>query len=300
MKTETANLLRRRVSRIVFEVFSTPLTRPSGLRCIFSIFMNFFFLQYYAVLCPRSPVSRAEDPLDDKIPFTPGRIRTYLTFVTFWIHLIGFLIGRYGRGGYVLANDFIKSMEKLYLFAAQIYKKNLSTTQRPKYKRNFFRLVHATDPHLMCIPSLHVMIVIHTYTMLREYLLSQGDFETYFKETENVRRGALAITEAVLYVKQHSVNCISASMYAMSCFSPSRFPPQEAVKFAGDLFTGKAFDPANPENPEKPLERIFPEDKEALTAYIIGLYYSFLEEGKKSTDWKKPLLDFLKKLPASL
>jgi hypothetical protein len=138
------------------------------------------------------------------------------------------------------------------------------------------------------------MIVIHTYTMLKEYLFLMGDGELFSKELEDVRRGALAITEAVLYVKQHSVNCISAAMYAMSRFSPSRFPPKEAERFAEDIFSGKAFDQANPCDPQELLKGISPADRKAITAYIISLYHSFLEAGKTSAAWEKPLLDFLK------
>jgi hypothetical protein len=238
-----------------------------------------------------------DHPLDEKIPFTPKRIGTYLTFVSFWIEILGFLLGRYGRRGRDLGIEFIKSVEGLYLFAAEVYTKNLSTTNRPLYKRNQFRLVHLTDPHLMCIPSLHVMIVIHTYTMLKEYLFRMGEGELFSKELEEVRRGALAITEAVLYVKQHSVNCISAAMYAMSRYSPSRFPPKEAERFAGDIFSGKALDQGNPPDPKKPLGEVPREERPAIVKHIIDLYYLFFEAGKASATWEKPLLDFLKNLP---
>jgi hypothetical protein len=147
----------------------------------------------------------------------------------------------------------------------------------------------------MCIPSLHVMIVIHTYTMLREFLFRMGDGELFSRELEKVRRGALAITEAVLYVKQHSINCISAAMYAMSRYSPSRFPPEEAERFAGDMFSGKAFDQANPPDPGKPLAEVPAAERAAIVKYIMDLYYRFLEAGKTSADWEKPLLDFLKR-----
>jgi hypothetical protein len=293
------NLFRRPISHIVLESCRFAPLRRSALRCIVTILRYFFFLQYYAVLFPkRIPVSWADHPLDEKIPFNPRYIRTYLTFVIFWIHLVGFLLGRYGGSGRGLAVEFVKSMERLYLFAAQVYKKNLSTTKRSKYNRNYFRLVHATDPHLMCIPSLHIMIVIHTYTMLREFLARRGEGEVYSKEAEDLRCGALAITEAVLYVKQHSINCISAAMYAMTCFSPSRFFPEEAERFAGDIFSGKAFDQANPEIPKNPGPEVLSRDREPIIRHILDLYYAFLAEGEKSSCWERPLLDFLAKLPS--
>jgi hypothetical protein len=288
----------RKTGGIVLEVLSIAPLRRAGLRCAASILRNFFFLQYYAVLFPkRIPVSRVDHPLDETIPFDPARVRTYLTFVAFWIRLLGFLLSRYGRDGRDMALEFIRSMDDLYRFAARIYKKHLSTTTRPRYKKGRFRLIHMTDPHLMCIPSLHVMIVIHTYTMLREFLSRRGETELYAQKAEAVRRGALAITESVLFVKQHSVNCISASLYAMCRFSPFRFPPGEAEQFAGDLFAGRSFDEANPPDPPEKRPEPSPGDRESIVKHITDLYRSFLEAGKTSEDWEKPLLDFLETHP---
>ena len=65
--------------------------------------------------------------------------------------------------------DFIYTMGDLYAFAAEVYKRNMSTTKRPFYiARPRFFVIHMLDPHLMCIPSLHVMVVIHTYLQFIE------------------------------------------------------------------------------------------------------------------------------------
>jgi hypothetical protein len=134
----------------------------------------------------------------------------------------------------------------------------------------------------MCIPSLHVMVVIRTYTLFRKILLSLGEAENYAPEIEEIRQGALAISEAVLFVKQHSVNCISAAMYAMTRFDKALFPPDEAVLFVSELFR----------------ETLGEEDGEAIRAHILSLYRDFAAEGEKAgTDWTEPLLNFLKTLP---
>ena len=182
-------------------------------------------------------------------------------------------------------------MGGLYERAAEVYRKNLSTTERPFYiTRPNFLVIHALDPHLMCIPSLHVMVVIRTYTKFAEIIKLIGEENRFAKNVEELRRGALAITEAVLYIKQHSVNCIPAAMYAMTKFDSRLFPPEEAERFAADIF----------------IEAGKPDNAEALEIRecIISLYRSFLAYGKTSgynspellpgEDWTEPLLAFLK------
>jgi hypothetical protein len=241
---------------------------------------NFFFLQYKAALLPgRIPVTPVDHPLDAYIPFTPKWVAVYLDFVAFWVRTIGFLFTQYGRRAAGPVRDFIDAMGKLYAFAAEIYTKNLSTTARPHYYgRPRFVLIHAVDPHLMCIPSLHVMVVIRTYTKFRAIIRSLGEEARFALQIEEIRRGALDITEAILYVKQHSVNCVSAAMYAMSCFDNALFPQEEAEDFAAGLFTGPGS----------------PEESGAIRDYIVEKYRQFLEEGKRGQDWREPLLTFLK------
>jgi hypothetical protein len=265
-------------------VLASPYLRGTAVKATKAIVYNFFFLQYKAAVLPgRIPVSRVDHPLDKKIPFIPGKVPVYLDFVAFWIRVLGFLLRHFGRQTLEPVKHFIESMGRLYAWAAQVYRKNLSTTERPHYlARPRFVMIHAFDPHLMCIPSLHVMVVIRTYTLFRQILLSLGEEGNHASEIEEIRRGALAISEAVLFVKQHSVNCISAAMYAMTRFDRDLFPPEEAGLFVSELFRvtlGK-------------------EDGEAIRSRILSLYKDFAAEGEKSgSDWTEPLLRFLKTLP---
>ncbi|MDR2110743.1 MAG: hypothetical protein LBP32_05495 [Spirochaetaceae bacterium] len=271
--------------RAIFRVLAAPALRKAGIRCLKEIVYNFFFLQYKAALFPRRiPVSRVDHPLDRRIPFSPGWVDVYLDFTAFWIRIAGFILDRYGKKARPAAVDFIRSMGKLYAFAAEVYVKNLSTTTRPRYFANpRFLLIHGFDPHLMCVPSLHVMVMIRSYTQFARMVRSLGDGETLAAQIAEIRRGALAITEAILYVKQHSVNCVSASMYAMTCFDKAAFPPAEAEAFAGEIFAN--------------AEDIAPRDRDAVRDHIITLYRRFLGEGKTGTAWEAPLLDFLAALP---
>jgi hypothetical protein len=285
-KKAVDKIAKESVPLTVFRILGSPYLRVTALRCMASIFRNFFFLQYRAALSPGLiPVTNVDHPLDLKIPFLPGKVNVYLDFIAFWVRCLGFLFRHCGRKALEPVRNFIESMGQVYAFAAEVYRVNLSTTDRPFYlKRLRFLIIHAVDPHLMCIPSLHVMIVIRAYTLFREIIKTLGLEERLAAQTEELRRGALAITEAVLYIKQHSVNCISAAMYAMSRFDPfdpGLFPPAEAERFASEIF--------------KKEESITKEDGDEIRGYILALYRRFLDEGEKSEDWKKPLLNFLTK-----
>ena len=266
-------------------VLGSPYLRATALRCIASIFRHFFLAQYRAAFLPGLiPVSRADHPLDSKIPFWPGKVNIYLDFVAFWIRCLGFILRVYGRRALEPARHFIETMGQAYASAAEVYQKHLSTTDRPFYIAHpRFLPIHGLDPHLMCIPSLHVMVVIRTYTAFGQILQALGGTEKAAPNVEELYRGAIAITEAVLYIKQHSVNCIPAAMYSMTRFEGGLFPPCEAERFTADLFMRE-------DVPGK-------EDAEEIRQYILALYRRFVAEGEKAAHWTAPLLDFLKELP---
>jgi hypothetical protein len=188
----------------------------------------------------------------------------------------------------------------LYAFASEVYRKNFSTTKRPFYIAHpRFFLIHLLDPHLMCIPSLHVMAAIHTYTQFEAIAKSLGEEENLKEQATEMRQGALAISQAVLFVKQHSVNCIPAALYAMTCFSPELFPPEEAEAFTQMLFSpapdkskmpsGCRVHPAASPSTELPQA-----DQAEIKSHILALYRRFLEEGKTCEFWGEPLVSFLR------
>jgi hypothetical protein len=264
--------------RILFN----PALTGTALRCFASIFRNFFGLQYWGLLSGKIPVSRVDHLLDEKIPFDPSRVEIYMDFSAFWIRCQGFLLRRFGSAAENEVRDFLAAIGKLYAFAAEVYKRNFSTTRRPRYLKDFrFALIHAFDPHLMCIPSLHVMVMILSYTRFRKSISVMQAEKDCAAQCAEIDRGAADITEAVLFVKQHSVNCIAAAMYAMTCFDGELFPPAGAEVFLSALFTGSL-----------PLK-----DAEAVRGHIKNLYERFLDEGKNTEDWTRPLLNFLASQP---
>jgi hypothetical protein len=262
-----------------------PTTRRASLRCAAAAAKDFFFFQLrMAASKGRVPIAQVDHPLDKSIAFQPRKVSTYLDFVAFWARAAAFLLERYGRRGEADTVSFIDGMGRLYSSAASIYKHNLSTTKRPSYLLHpSFLFIALTDPHLLCVPSLHVMIVIRAYTHFREIIHKRGEEEALAEDIAMLREGAVAITEAVLYVKQHSVNCISASLYTMTRFDPALFPPDEAERFASDLFRSCR-------NPSE-------ENAAGIRAHIISLYRRFLEEGRKADDWRTPILKFLARQP---
>jgi len=274
-------ILARESSSMPFlQTLSQPQLRVSTIRCIASIIRHFFCAQHRAAFLPgRIRVAQVDHPLDEKIPFTPKHIGAYLDFVPSWIRSLGFMLKTQGRKSFATACTFLDSMGALYAHAGEVYQRHLSTTKRPFYLGNpRFIPLHALDPHLMCIPSLHVMVVIRTYTFFRRELPPFAEKELY--------QSAIDITESVLFVKQHSVNCISAALYAMSCFEPELFPPAEAARFVGDLFADERLDAC---------------DAREIRSHILSLYQRFLREGETARGngghWTKPLVDFLKALP---
>jgi len=297
---------------VFYKTLSLRFFRSDAIRCIASIFYNFFFRQYRAALLPgRVPVSKVDHPLDSKIPFVPSWINIYLDFVAFWIRMIGFLLRRYGRRAYGEVRDFIISMGRLYAFAAESYTKNFSTTDRPFYiARPRFLFIHLVDPHLMCIPSLHVMVVILTWKKFAAILGRLNEAGNCAAQTEEMKQGALAISQAVLYVKQHSVNCISAALYAMTCFDGALFPPEEAEEFAGLLFGPLPVPPEKyctrknrPANYSvrpcaAPRTRLPAGDIAEIKTHVISLYRNFIAEGKSAAaagqNWEEPLLRFMR------
>jgi len=287
-----------------FKSFYDPNLRPAYLKSVPSIFFNFFLRQYHAAFLPgRIPVSQVDHKLDEKIPFVPSWVTIYIDFVQFWIRMLTFYIRRFKRKSLIPIRDFIYSMGDLYAFAAQVYKRNMSTTKRPFYiARPRFAVIHALDPHLMCIPSLHVMVVIHTYLQFTEIAKKLGAEDNFKEQAIEMKQGALAISQAILFVKQHSVNCLPAALYGMTCFTPQLFTPEEAENFINLLFseTPKADEETrkNRVHPgAAPNTKISKDDQDEIKKHILTLYYRFLEEGKTAKEWYNPILKFLQGFP---
>jgi hypothetical protein len=275
------HILKRGFWSSVLRLSIKPLWK-SYFSAIKSIICNFFYLQYKTVLFPKKArISQADHPLDEEIPFTPSWIKIYMDFSPFWIRTQAFLADAFGRTANPYIAGFVRGIGELYAFAVVVYKQNFSTTRRPFYiGKPGFVAIHIFDPHLMCIPSLHVMVVIMTYTKLRQILGVLDVENEYVDEVEDVRQRALDITESILYVKQHSINCIAAALYAMTCFNQHLFPVSEAHNFVSCLFV----------NNKSTVTEL---SCASIKKHILNLYHDFLDARMKCENWEQPLLDFL-------
>ncbi len=258
-------------------------------RCVNTALHKFFLLQFSVKWKFRKiPVVHVDNALDKKIPFTPERISTYLDFIHSLARPLGFIISTFkGKKRAEVCVKILNELRNCYQTSYDIYSFSMSTTDRPNYKKDrHFRLIHALDPHLMCVPSLHVAIMVMAWIVYRE-VFNSYDFNEEEKEcyTAQVFESARSITETVLYVKQHSVNCIPAAIYMMTVMLKDRFTIQDAVNFMDSLFVQ--------------CTDISEEVKKEINTYIHTMFERFLLEGSSEDDWTVPIKNWLINYKAS-
>lgn len=228
------------------------------------------------------PIVHVDSPLDKKIPFTPSKVNVYMGFVNLFLRPLSMFLHRYGiKRAAPVCNGWFSALTKTYSEAGRMYKVTLSTTERPDYRENFhFRVIHTFDPHLLCVPSLHIAII----TLAESYFKKQfkdfkmSDAECFRKSTEMYNE-SVEIAESVLYMKQHSVNCIPAALYMTTKLFPSLFTPNDATNFINDMFLT--------------AETVKPEDASQIKEYISFMYERFLLEGTAADDWRDPIIRWI-------
>ena len=248
-------------------------------RFLRTVVRDFFWLQFSVKWRFKTiPVLDVSHPLDELIPFTPGKVHIYLNFTDFWIRPMTFLFRRLGvKKALPYCTEYLSLIETAYSGAARVYRFCMTTTKRPDYKADkAFRMIHALDPHLLCVPSLHVAIVILASVYYAE-VFKKDDFteEECRVYTEELREGAQRIIESVLYVKQHSVNCIPAAMYMMLYVLKDRFTISAGVNIINSLFADD--------------ETLSDSDKKKISAHIHLMFERLLLEGASENDWTVPV-----------
>lgn len=254
-----AAVLRNRSLRKIVRSFIATVTRR--------FFIDQFAYRLRLSFRPDSApaVRNIEHPLDAVVPVRYGTVSVYLTFVKLWISALSYLRRRIGPSFDADIAAFLVDMERCYADAASVYGRCLSTTRRPSRPPSpRFAMIYAADPHLFCVPSLHVLVVCYTYKRLDDLLRARGALETFRPEMDAVRARAVAITESILYVRQHSVNCIPTALAMLSVILPS-YDEAEARSFLSALFT------ADPDVSEGGRA-------EALS-YMLGLYGRMTQAG---------------------
>ncbi len=85
----------------------------------------------------------------------------------------------------------------------------------------------------------------------------------------------LEIAESVLYMKQHSVNCIPAAIYMITKIAPELQIQDFATDFILDLF--------------KNATDVQKEDVIQITTHIKTIYEQLMQESLATQNWTEPL-----------
>ncbi len=270
----------------VMRCYRTLLVRPQSFctawKFLLTVAYKFFGIQYlekFHIL--RIPVKHVDHELDDRVPFKPAVLRTYLDFINYWLRNIAMLQCRFGvHEGTTLALEFLRALTTIYHEAFRMYSTCMTTTRQPACKDRAVKTMRLADPHFLCVPSLHISIICFTYSFYKMLFVREE-----FTEEEQLRwnrelyEHGLEIAESVLYLKQHSVNCIPAALYLVTKVFPGLFPPPAATGFINDLF--------------RTADDIPEDDKKAIREHISFIYERFLLEGAAEDDWREPIIRWL-------
>lgn len=268
-----------------FNLLFRPLTFFVAWRFIFTVIRRFFWIQQKQVLhLSHRPVIFVDTELDDKIPFTPSKVTTYIGFVAFFVRPMDMLIKRLGyfKAAKYL-NDDVRYLTKMYKNASTIYRRIFTTTHRPDYKEDIaFKTIHAADPHLLCVPSLHVTIAAGTYAWFKKVFCTTDIFppEEAERRLAEIKAQAIAIIESVLFVKQHSVNCIPTAFYMLTAaFEPGFFTIDDANSLIDELF--------------KDNIELNEETKKEIAEYFNFMYERTVLENNFEKKWQDSIINFL-------
>jgi hypothetical protein len=278
-------VLRGSTLYLILVVLGSPRLLWALLGFLGTVFRRFFFDQfvYRFRLRPRSArkprLRNVEHPLDATIPARFEAIGVYLTFIQLWISSISYLRRCLGPSFNADFIDFLTGLRRCYLDASSVYGRCLSTTKRPALAPGLrFAFVYAVDPHLFCVPSLHVLVVCYTYKKIENLLQIRDDLELFKPELAAVKARAMAITESILYVRQHSVNCIPTALSMLSVILPS-YDGAEAKAFLAELFKNDA--------------DISETHRSDALAYMLGLYERVAGNGLEPGERYGAIVDFL-------
>lgn len=272
------------IATIVFTIFTDFDLTLAAISFLKTVFFDFFVVQFSRKFgLSKTPIARVDNELDNKIPFTPSKVGIYLDFSGFWIRPLSMLVKKLGRKEakpYVY--DFLRKITKAYSTAGHVYQTCLTTTNRPHYKKNFyFQMIHIFDPHYMCVPSLHITVVALVWNFYKDAfkkikLISEEEKKLFIDE---IYSGTIQIAESVLYIKQHSVNCIPAALYMMSRIMHPYFNANDAIKFLHDMFKGTD---------------IPQEDQKEIKDYMEFIFERFFLPGISAENWIEPIIAWLK------
>jgi hypothetical protein len=278
------DLERLGVGASVGLILSHRRLRRWGMRVLSAAVREFFLPQFQSRLRRGlRPVAVVSHPLDDTLPFLPRYFRRYLGYFTVWLKTMGCLYRIYGNPVLGDVEEMMRDIVLLYRASGWVYRRCQSTTPT-RYTaagNPHFLLVYLFDPHLHCVPSLHVLTICRNYHRTGETVRRfGGDSSAGSRLAAESYREALRITEATLLVKQHSLLDIGPSLFLLSELFP-RYDDRQVRSFVSALFAGQ---------PE-----VSPGTAERLRGEILRGYEEMLSRRENRADRPATavILDFL-------
>lgn len=231
---------RARIIHIIRMAAGSPLLAREIFRFIGRVIRDFFLPQFLRASGLSSrPVVSVDHPLDRTVPFHPESAAVYLGFIRFWIDPLVHIWRTEGRAALPQIASFVSDLSRFYRGAGEVYRSVSSTTVRPSYlKSPRFVLIRLFDPHLNCVPSLHVIIACYSYRRIAQILDTFPSFPQRSLIAAQMEDEAVRIVESVLRIKQHSVNCVAAGLFFLGCCDGT-FDAREALRFCGRLFSSE-------------------------------------------------------------
>jgi hypothetical protein len=213
--------------------------RRRGIEVFKAAVREFFIPQFQSRVLPGiRPVAVVSHPLDEALPFNPNLFRRYLGYFTVWMKTLWCLYRIYGKPALGDIEAMMRDIVLLYEVSGRVYRNCQSTTpSRCAAPANpYFLLIVLFDPHLHCIPSLHVLTICYNYHQTRQIVTRlDGQSALGSRLAVETYRSALRITEAILLVKQHSLLDIGPSLFLLSRLFPD-YDDGEIRRFVSELF----------------------------------------------------------------
>jgi len=213
--------------------------RQRGIQVFKAALREFFLPQFLSLLFPGiRPVAVISHPLDDSLPFDPRLFHRYLGYFTVWMKTLSGLYRIYGNPALEDIEEMMRGVARLYDAAGRVYRHCQSTTtsRRTAPANPYFLLVFLFDPHLHCIPSLHILTICYNYHQASRTVMRRDPYGVSGSRLSAAAyRAALRITEAILLVKQHSLLDIGPSLFLLSRLFPE-YGEREIRRFVSDLF----------------------------------------------------------------
>ncbi len=290
-KLESVSINKISVAKAYITVFTHPASLPAILSFIVAVAWKFFIFQYLQKIHIRHvKITRADHRLDATIPFREDTARTYLDFINFWIRPLSLAVEKFGwHRGALISRRFIKKIAFAYNEAYRIYSRNITTTSRPKATTRAVRNIQKADPHYCCVPSLHIVIVLLVIFFWRKNFAAENyapeEMERWNMELYD---HGIEITQSVLYMKQHSVNCLPAAMFMITATEKDLISPEDVYTFIDEIFRN-----CNDIKPED-VQGIRNHIKETYSQYLKKYEASSTKESAGPEDWAQLILDWIK------